>query len=72
MYFDIYKSSHNGQYWWVAKGDNHETLCASELMITKRACMNGIRVVKNGAKQASVYDETGERAGDIDARRIPV
>lgn len=72
MYFDIYKSSKNGQYWWVAKGENHETLCSSELMTTKESCLNGIRVIKQGAVAAAVYDETGERSGDIAARRIAV
>jgi uncharacterized protein YegP (UPF0339 family) len=72
MYFDIHKSSHNGQYWWVAKGENNKTLCSSELMTTKQACINGISVVKEGAKTANVYDETGERSGDANARRIAV
>jgi uncharacterized protein YegP (UPF0339 family) len=68
----IFKSSRNGQYWWVAKGENHETLCSSELMATKQSCINGIRVVKDGATNANVYDETGERSGDVAARRIAV
>jgi uncharacterized protein YegP (UPF0339 family) len=72
MYFDIHKSSANGQYWWVAKGGNHETLCSSELMISKESCLNGIRVIKEGAATAAVYDETGERTGDVEARRIRV
>lgn len=72
MYFDIFKSSRNGQYWWVAKGENHETLGSSELMTTKQACVHGIRVVKDGARTASVYDETGERSGDVAARRLAI
>lgn len=72
MYFDIHKSSKNGQYWWVAKGENNRTLCSSELMTTKQACINGVSVVKEGAHAANVYDETGERSGDISARRIAV
>jgi uncharacterized protein YegP (UPF0339 family) len=72
VYFDINKSSRNGQYWWVAKGENNETLCSSELMTTKAACIKGIRGVKAGAGSANVYDETGERSGDVSARRIAV
>jgi uncharacterized protein YegP (UPF0339 family) len=72
MYFDIYKSTKNGQYWWVAKGDNNETLCSSELMTTKQSCKSAIRVIKQGAAGANVYDETGEVSGGIDARRISV
>ena len=72
MYFDIHKSTKNGQYWWVAKGGNNETLCSSELMTTKESCLNGIRVMKQGADSAPVYDETGERTGGLDARKIRV
>ncbi len=72
MYFDIYKSKRNGQYWWVAKGGNHETLCSSELYTTKAAAKNAIRVVKEGAAGATVYDETGEVSGDLGARVVRV
>jgi uncharacterized protein len=71
MYFDIYKNK-SGLYWWVAKGGNHETLCHSELYRTKQATKNTIKVVKQGAASASVYDETGEVKGDIAAKRIAV
>ena len=72
MYFDIYKSRSTGQYWWVAKGGNNETLCSSELMTSKQSCKNAIRVIKDGAATARVYDETLEVAGDAAARRITV
>lgn len=72
MYFDIYKSRSTGQYWWVAKGENHETLCASEQLVSKQSAKNAIRVLKEGAAGATVYDETGEVAGDVRARRIAV
>jgi uncharacterized protein YegP (UPF0339 family) len=45
MYFDIYKNT-SGQYWWVAKRGNNETLCASELYTTKQAAKDTIRIVK--------------------------
>lgn len=72
MYFDIYKSAKNGQYWWVAKGENNRTLGSSELMISKQSCVDAIKVIKQGASSANVYDETGERSGDVAARRIAV
>lgn len=74
MYFDIYKSTtrYPHKYWWVAKGNNHETLCHSEMLSSKQACIDTIRVVKRGAASARVYDETGERSGDVEARRIAV
>ena len=72
MYFDIHKSSSTGQYWWVAKGNNHETLCSSELLTTKQSCKDAIKVIKHGAAQGDVYDETDEVRGDVSARRILV
>lgn len=72
MYVDVYKSPSTGQYWWVAKGNNHETLCHSEMLTSKQGCYNAIRVIKDGAAGASVYDETGETAGDTNARRVRV
>jgi uncharacterized protein YegP (UPF0339 family) len=71
MYFDIHKSK-NGQYWWVAKGGNNETVCSSELYTTKSSAKHGIKVVMDGAASANVYDETGEVPGDTSARRITV
>jgi uncharacterized protein YegP (UPF0339 family) len=72
MYFDIHKSSRTGEYWWVAKGANNKTLCSSEQYTTKSAAKNAIRVIKDGAKSATVYDETGEVKGDNNARRVAV
>jgi uncharacterized protein YegP (UPF0339 family) len=46
----------------VLVGDNNKILCASELMNSKQACLNGIYVVKIGAADAPIYDKTGETA----------
>lgn len=74
MYFDIYKTTtgYPQKYWWVAKGGNNETLCHSEMLSSKEACLNAIRTVKTGAASATVYDETGEVYGDLDARKVRV
>lgn len=72
MYFDIHKSSKTDQHWWVAKGENHETLCSSELYTTKQAAKDTIKVIKLGAASANVYDETGEVKGDVAAKRVRV
>lgn len=72
MYFDINKSAKTGQYWWVAKGENNKTLCSSELYTTKQAAKDTIKVIKQGAASATVYDETGEVKGDIAAKRVAV
>lgn len=74
MYFDIRKTTteHPQKYWWVAKGGNGETLCHSEMLSSKQACVNAIRTIRSDAPYATVYDETGEKGGDINARRIAV
>jgi uncharacterized protein YegP (UPF0339 family) len=74
MYFDIHRKTANvsQRYWWVARGNNHEILCHSEMLSSKQACINAIRVIKAGAATASVYDETGDRIGDVAARQIAV
>ena len=74
MYFDIHKTTtgYSQKYWWVARGGNHETLCQSEMLSSKQACINAIRAIKSGAPSAVVYDETGEKAGDSYAKRIAV
>jgi hypothetical protein len=40
------------------------------MLSTKEQCIATLRVVKRDAASALVYDETGEVAGDIDAKRI--
>lgn len=62
MYFNIHKNpqASGHKYWWVARGNNNETLCVSEMLSSKQACISAINVVKSGAATASVYDQTGE------------
>ncbi len=71
MYFDI-KKNPQGEYWWVAKGGNHETICVSETYTSKASAKHSIRVIKDGAAGATVYDETGEVRGGVDARKVLV
>lgn len=74
MWFDIHRSTKPlaQRYWWVATGGNGETLCVSEMLSSKQACIDTIRVIKADAATALVYDETGDRVGDASARRILV
>jgi len=71
VYFDIHKNA-KGQYWWVAKGENNETISSSELYTAKASAKHAIRVIKDGAANAGVDDETGEVRGDVEARRVTV
>lgn len=72
MYFDIKKSSKTGEYWFVAKSGNHGTLCTSELYKTKQSAKHAIRVIKDDARTATVYDDTGEVSGSIDDKKVSV
>ncbi len=72
MYFDIKKSSKTGEYWFVAKGKNHRTLCSSELYESKQSAKHAIRVIKDEAASALVYDETGEVGGTVDDKQVRV
>ncbi len=52
------------------KGENHETMCDSEIYTRRESAKHAIRVIGEGAATAGVYDETGEVAGDVSVRRI--
>jgi uncharacterized protein YegP (UPF0339 family) len=76
MYFDIYKSTQTTTqpYWLVAKGNNNETLCQSEMLSTKADAKRTIRAIMDGAALATVYDETGELGAGLsnDQKKIRV
>lgn len=60
MYFTIRRNS-KGDYWWRAKADgNNETLAASEMLSSKRACLSAINLVKSEAASAPIRDQTGK------------
>jgi uncharacterized protein YegP (UPF0339 family) len=62
MYFSIYKTmtGYPQKYWWVAKGNNNETMCQSEMLSSKQTCVSAIGVIQSGASTAKIYDSTGE------------
>jgi uncharacterized protein YegP (UPF0339 family) len=70
MFFEIYKSAEGGTYFWEAKSEDEKTLCSSEPMPSRETCLAAILIVKHGAAGASVYDQTGDRSGAIEGRRI--
>jgi uncharacterized protein YegP (UPF0339 family) len=74
VYFDIRKNLQTSghKYWWVARGNNNEILCASEMLSSKQACISAIKAVRSGAANASVYDETGETQGTIEQRLLKI
>lgn len=57
----VIKKGSNGQYWFVLKSANGQTVVTSEMYTTKQACKDGITFVKTNAAGATTDDETGER-----------
>lgn len=57
MYFVIRKNA-RGQYWWAAKGDNHETMAHSETLTSKATAEQSIATIRREAQTASVLDWT--------------
>jgi uncharacterized protein YegP (UPF0339 family) len=50
----------NGQYHFVLKASNGQTVAQSETYASKAAALAGIESVKTNAPSADVSDETGE------------
>ena len=50
----------NGEYRWVLKAANGETIATSEGYASKSGAKNGIDSVKKNAADASTDDQTGE------------
>lgn len=57
----VISKSTNGQYWFVLKSSNGQTVVTSETYTTKQACKDGIEFVKKYAADATTEDATGER-----------
>lgn len=56
----VVSKTKNGQYVFVLKAGNGETIAQSESYKSKSAAMNGIESVKKNAADAAVDDQTGE------------
>jgi len=56
MYFQFWRSDANNQWYWHIKGGNNEIVCSSEGYTEKSGVLNAIRLVKNSADSAKVYD----------------
>ena len=56
----VLTKSKNGEYRWVLKAANGETIATSEGYASKSGDKNGIDSVKKNAADASTDDQTGE------------
>lgn len=56
----VLTKSKNGEYRWVLKAANGETIATSEGYSSKAGAKNGIESVRKNAADASTDDQTGE------------
>ena len=56
----VIKKSSNGQYYFLLKASNGETIAQSEMYLAKSSARNGIPSVKDNAPTASTEDESGD------------
>jgi uncharacterized protein len=55
----VVKKNAKGQYHFVLKAGNGETIAQSETYASKAGAMNGIESVRSNASTKEVVDETG-------------
>lgn len=68
MYFVIRKSK-DGQFYWLLKGENQETVAVSETYTRKRSAEETIEAIKEDAGAALVLDLTEDVSPGV--RRLP-
>ncbi len=56
MYFYLFKSNVNNQWFFNIRAANHETIAASEGYHNKQDAVSTINVIRRGAATAAVYD----------------
>jgi uncharacterized protein YegP (UPF0339 family) len=56
----VLKKNASGNYYFVLKAGNGETIAQSETYNSKSSAKNGIESVKENAPKAPTEDETGE------------
>lgn len=62
MYFDLFRSTTNNQWYWSFKADNHQIIATGgEGYTTKENALHGINLVKKNAAQSSIYDRSQEK-----------
>ena len=57
MYFILFKSDKNSQWYWNLNADNHRVIASgAEGYINKQDALHGIQLVQANAAAAPVYD----------------
>lgn len=62
MYFVLFKSSANQQWYWNLNAGNHQVIATgAEGYVNKQDALNGIRLVQSNAPSSGVYDKSQEK-----------
>jgi uncharacterized protein len=62
MYFYLYQSDHNNQWYWNLRADNHQIIASgAEGYVSKQGATDGISLVKKNAATAPVYDDSQKK-----------
>ena len=55
MYFQIWKSTQNGQWYWHLKAANHEIIASGEGYLSKEHCLHAVSLVMDTNRQTPIY-----------------
>lgn len=62
MYFIIFKSDKNNQWYWNINSENHKIIATgAEGYVNKQDALHGINLVKNNASKAPIFDKSQEK-----------
>lgn len=56
MYFEIFKSQANNQWYWHLKSDNHKIVAQGEGYINRQDCLHAIKLVANTSCYTPIYE----------------
>lgn len=61
MYFYLFKSTSNNQWYFNIRAANHERIASSEGYWNKQDAINTINVIRRGAGSARIFDASTEQ-----------
>lgn len=61
MYFYLFKSTANNQWYFNLQSANHKRIAASEGYHNKQNAIDTINVIRRGAANASIFDASTQR-----------
>ena len=56
MYFQVWKSKNNNQWYWRLRSGNHETIAHGEGYINKADCLHAVDLVKSTSTYTPVNE----------------